>query len=184
MLQESPKKKRYVLLTLSNGLSLFRAPLAFLFLQEHVGLRLTAILLAMITDSVDGYVARRFRSASKFGAILDPAMDKFFVYFALAALLQEGKISLLESLAMVSRDFSVVGYGFCMAALKRWGNIEFKALRWGKVATSLQFVVLMGLVLNMSFPWGLFAGFVVMGFLALVELLQGNRSFLAPSKSA
>ena len=33
----------------------------------------------MFTDSIDGYIARRSKSVSRFGAILDPAMDKFFV---------------------------------------------------------------------------------------------------------
>ena len=78
--------------TASNSLSFIRAPLAFLFLQENPTLRMLAVLLAMITDMTDGHLARRSQSTSRFGAILDPAMDKFFVYFAMMTLLLENKM--------------------------------------------------------------------------------------------
>ena len=67
-------------MSFSNTLSLLRAPLALLFLVEKPYLRLIAILLAMLTDSFDGYLARRSSSVTQLGTILDPAMDKFFVF--------------------------------------------------------------------------------------------------------
>jgi CDP-diacylglycerol---glycerol-3-phosphate 3-phosphatidyltransferase len=165
------------LLTISNSLSFIRAPLAFLFLQESPMLRLTAILLAMLTDSIDGYVARRSQSTSRFGAILDPAMDKFFVYFALAIFYIEGRMSPLEMSAMLSRDFFVLLYGSCMVMFGRWRQIEFRAIRWGKVTTALQFIVLIGLTLQIHIPWMVYASFLVMGFLAFIELLQISNPF-------
>src|SRR3989344_287702 len=102
------------MITISNSLSFFRAPLAFLFLQTNPSLRLFAVVLAALTDCIDGYVARRYQSISKFGAILDPAMDKFFVYFALAIFYREGEISSWEIAAMASRDFSLCLYGLIM----------------------------------------------------------------------
>ncbi len=160
------------MLTVSNSLSFVRAPLALLFLQTSPQLRLLAIVLAMITDSIDGYVARRNQSTSRFGAILDPTMDKFFVYFALCTLFLEGKVSSLETAAMLSRDFFLCLYGSVMLATFRWKTIVFRAIRWGKVTTALQFIVLMGLVLNVPFPWYLFATFLVMGWLAFLELFR------------
>ena len=163
-------------MTLSNSLSFIRVPLAFLFLQESPYLRLFAILLAMVTDSVDGYLARRSRSASRFGAILDPATDKFFVYFALTVLFLEEKIALWQAAAMLSRDVFLCFYGIFMAATGRWNTIVFRAIRWGKVTTALQFIVLMGLVLQFSFSWIAYAAFVAMGWLAFIELFQVSGS--------
>ncbi len=171
-----------MIFTLSNGLSFLRAPLAFLFLQENATLRLLAIFLAMATDSIDGYLARRNRSVTRFGAILDPTMDKFFVYFALAAFYLEGRIGGLEAIAMLSRDVFLILYGFFMTAFRQWSKIEFRAIRWGKATTALQFAVLMGLAAQAVFPWVLFTAFVAMGFLAFVELLQIHNPF-APSRS-
>jgi CDP-diacylglycerol--glycerol-3-phosphate 3-phosphatidyltransferase len=168
------------MMTLSNSLSFVRVPLAFLFLQERTDLRLLAILLAMITDSIDGYLARRSQSVSRFGAILDPAMDKFFVYFALSVLFFEGRIVLWQAAAMLSRDFFLCLYGIFMTATGRWKTIVFRAIRWGKVTTALQFIVLMGLVLEFSFSWIAFAAFIAMGWLAFLELLQiSNRESTA-----
>lgn len=165
------------LLTLSNILSFIRAPIAFLFLQESPVLRLAAILLAMITDSCDGYFARKTRSASRFGAILDPAMDKFFVYFALTVYFLEGRLTSIELSAMLSRDFFLILYGLLMLVLGRRHFIEFRAIRWGKVTTALQFLVLIGLTLQFPISWIIDASFLLMGFLAFIELLQISNPF-------
>lgn len=168
-----------MIFTLSNSLSFIRAPLAFLFLQESSTLRLLAIFLAMATDSIDGYLARRSSGATRFGAILDPAMDKFFVYFALTVFFFEGRVSPLEMSAMLSRDFFLLLYALFMTAFRRWDNVEFRAIRWGKVTTALQFGVLLGLAVEAQFPWALFAAFVAMGLLAFAELLQIYNPFSA-----
>lgn len=164
------------MLTASNSLSFIRAPLAFLFLQEDPLLRILAILLAMITDSIDGYVARRSKSVSQFGTILDPAMDKFFVYFAMIALFFENRMAPWEVAAMLSRDFFLCLYGLLMIASGRWKQVVFRAIRWGKITTGLQFVVLIGLVMEITFPWYLFASFILMGWLAFLELFQIRTS--------
>ncbi len=162
--------------TASNSLSFIRAPLAFLFLQDNPSLRILAIILAMLTDSVDGYLARRSQSVSRFGAILDPAMDKFFVYFAMIALSLESKLAPWEMATMLSRDFFVCLYGLFMVACGKWRNIVFRAIRWGKLTTALQFIVLIGVVLDFSFPWYIFASFILMGWLAFLELFQVQTS--------
>lgn len=165
------------LLTVSDSLSFIRAPLALLFLQENVFLRLCAIFLAMVTDMIDGYLARRNRSTSRFGAILDPTMDKFFVYFALTIFFSEGTLKPLAMIAVLSRDIALLFYGFCMMVFGRLNRIEFRSIRWGKISTSFQFCLLIGLTLGISIPWGFYACFVVMGILALVELFQLSSPF-------
>jgi CDP-diacylglycerol--glycerol-3-phosphate 3-phosphatidyltransferase len=164
------------MLTASNSLSFIRAPLAFLFLQDNSTLRIIAIILAMVTDSIDGYLARRSQSVTRFGAILDPTMDKFFVYFAMTVLFLETRLAPWEMAAMLSRDFFLCLYGIFMVVAGRWKTIVFRAIRWGKVTTALQFVVLVGVVMDVSFPWYVFAGFVVMGWLAFLELFQIRTS--------
>lgn len=157
------------MITLSNSISFSRAPLALLFLAEAPSLRLLAIFLAMLTDGIDGYLARRYRSTSLFGAILDPIMDKFFVYFALGILFVEGKIASWEVAAMISRDFFLCIYAISILITKKWKKVVFRSVRWGKITTALQFIVLIGLVFGVSFPWPLFASFIAMGWLAFLE---------------
>lgn len=163
------------MITISNSLSFLRAPLAFLFLQANPTLRLLSVVLAMLTDCIDGYLARRTQSTSKFGAILDPAMDKFFVYFVLASLCIEGRIELWEAALMLSRDAFLGLYGFLMLLTNRWKTIVFRAIRWGKITTALQFVTLIGLVYEMHFSWVLYLTFFCLGALGFLELLQSKK---------
>lgn len=160
------------MITVSNSLSFLRAPLAFLFLQANPFIRLSAILLAMITDCIDGYLARRTQSASRFGAILDPTMDKFFVYFSLSILFLDGHVSLWQAAAMLARDGFLCLYGLLMFLMGRWKLVVFRAIRWGKVTTALQFAVLSGLTFQIIFPWQVYAAFLAAGALAFGELIQ------------
>jgi CDP-diacylglycerol--glycerol-3-phosphate 3-phosphatidyltransferase len=158
------------MLSISNGLSFLRAPLAFLFLVENTPLRIIAILLAMVTDSIDGYLARRRSAVTQFGAILDPAMDKFFVFFVLGILIIEGQIEVWQSLAMISRDFFLGAFGIYLSLSGLWKTYECKAIRWGKATTALQFLTLIGLALRLSLPAYLYFIFILFGLLAFIEL--------------
>jgi phosphatidylglycerophosphate synthase len=166
------------LITLSNALSFVRAPLAFVFLQENTTLRLLAIVLAMVTDSIDGYFARRRCSVSRFGTVLDPTMDKFFVYFVLVVFYFEQRISVLQIGAMLSRDVALFVYSTLMTLTGKFSSIQFNAIRWGKITTALQFVVLMCLTSGFSISFGIYLSFVVMGLLAFIELVARNNPFL------
>ncbi|MBS0621240.1 MAG: CDP-alcohol phosphatidyltransferase family protein [Verrucomicrobia bacterium] len=163
------------MLSLSNSLSFLRAPLAFLFLVESTTVRIVAILLAMITDSVDGYLARRCQSVTRFGAILDPAMDKFFVIFALSVFLIEGRLELWQACAMIARDFFLCLFGLYLGLKGQWESYRCRAIRSGKVTTALQFLVLIGLSLGYLFPSYIYLIFILFGTLAFIELYQIRR---------
>ena len=171
------------MLNLHNSLSFLRAPLAFLFLIENTTFRILAILLAMLTDSIDGYLARRFKAVSRFGAILDPAMDKFFVFFALTILVLEEKLMVWQALAMISRDFFLLLFGLYLSLTGHWENYRFTSIRWGKVTTALQFLVLIGLTLSLFFPGYFYGIFILFGLLAFIELWQMKNSVLAKAKA-
>jgi CDP-diacylglycerol--glycerol-3-phosphate 3-phosphatidyltransferase len=164
------------MLSLSNSLSLLRAPLAFLFLVENTAFRIAAILLAMLTDSIDGYLARRRKAVTRLGAILDPAMDKFFVFFTLGVLFFEGHLEIWQACAMISRDFFLCVFGLYLSVTGYWENYQFTAIRWGKVTTALQFLVLVGLTLGIAFPSYLYGIFVLFGLLAFIELWQIKKN--------
>ncbi len=159
------------MLNLSNILSLSRAGFALAFLQHNPWIRLVAIGLAMCTDFFDGYIARRQRTTTQFGAILDPVMDKFFVLFAGGVFFFEDKLSLLGLAALLSRDISLCLFGVFLLLVRGWKGYEVKAIWWGKITTVAQFVVLICLTLNFVFPFWVYLIFVAMAFLAFLELL-------------
>jgi CDP-diacylglycerol---glycerol-3-phosphate 3-phosphatidyltransferase len=156
--------------TLSNFLSLLRGPLALLFMINHPTYRSLSIILAMATDGLDGYLARRSRTVSQLGAFLDPLMDKLFVFFAVGVLVSEAKIEIWQALALISRDFAVLLFGLYLTMRGTWSNFQFRSIWSGKIATTLQFFVFLGLTLNIFIPLYIYWCFIILGLLALCEL--------------
>ncbi|MCL5435528.1 MAG: CDP-alcohol phosphatidyltransferase family protein, partial [Patescibacteria group bacterium] len=70
------------MLLIPNSFSLARIPLGiavWIRASEHsIGSVLSLIALAMLSDMLDGYLARRLHSCTLFGVILDPWCDKVF----------------------------------------------------------------------------------------------------------
>lgn len=163
------------MLTVPNLITLLRLPLAFVFLNDNITYRACALLFAMISDALDGYVARRYGAASRLGTLLDPLMDKFFVFFVLSILFTENRLTLWEAAAMVCRDFSVIIFGLYLAWKGALGKYEFRAIWCGKITTFLQFSVLVGMTLHANFPPFVFFTFVVLGLCALGELYFAQR---------
>ena len=161
--------------TLPNLLTCFRLPLGFAFLSTDLRLRIAAVLLAMLTDSLDGFLARRYRSASHFGAVIDPAMDKFFVIFGLTIYLLEQKLQLWQACAMLSRDFFLIVFGVYLGLSGHFQAYQCKSVRWGKVSTALQFCALIALTLNLNLPWVLYAIFILLGGLTFKELRPSQK---------
>lgn len=160
------------MLSLSNSLSLLRAPLALLFLVESTSCRIAAIILAMLTDTFDGYLARKRQAVTRFGAVLDPAMDKFFVLFALIVFYTEGKIEIWQGISMIARDFFLCAFGIYLSLAGFWEKYRVTSIRWGKISTALQFIVLIGLSIGIVFPSYLYGIFILFGLLAFIELWQ------------
>jgi len=158
--------------SLSNGLSLLRAPLALLFFSHSIVFRLSAIILAMFTDALDGFLARKRRSTTQLGAILDPAMDKLFVFIALGVLLAEGQFAIWQAAAMITRDVFVCIFGIYLKLSGKWQAYQFRSIRWGKATTALQFLVLCLLTLHVAIPPLAYTIFFLFGLLAFVELFQ------------
>ena len=154
--------------TVSNGLSFLRFPLAFLFLIQNSYVRFIAIVLAMITDNLDGYIARKYKTITFFGTILDPLADKFFVYFGLISLNYEGMLLPWQLVSMLARDIAVVLFGFWALVSKK--SFQVKSFKIGKLFTALQFLALIALVFHVFLPNFVFYIFYILGLLAFFEL--------------
>jgi len=159
-------------MTPSNLLSLLRGPLALLFIVDHVTVRSAAILLAMVSDCIDGYLARRYGHVSKMGIILDPVMDRVFVYTVSVILLMEKKVVMWQLALMMSRDGCHLLFALYLTLKKRWDSIKFGAVRWGKIITTLQFIFLLLIVFSVPIPDVSYLAFVLLGLSFSGELLQ------------
>jgi CDP-diacylglycerol--glycerol-3-phosphate 3-phosphatidyltransferase/cardiolipin synthase len=139
---------RHRILTAPNLLSLSRFPLAVAFVAvEGTVVRTVLLVLASLTDLLDGWLARRGQS-SRVGALLDPIADKTFVLAAISAFLVDGGLSTRDYFIVISRDLAI-GVGFIVAYFTPGLEPgDFKARLPGKLVTVLQLLALLALVLR------------------------------------
>lgn len=108
--------------------------------------------LAVITDALDGWLARRQGLNSLFGKFLDPLADKLIVMAILIVLVDMDRVPAWLVILIIARELSIstlrsiaVGQGMIIAAG-----------RGGKDKTAIQMVALLLLVLH--FPYYLYFG--------------------------
>ena len=99
--------------------------------------------IAAASDSLDGYLARRFRQKTVMGAFLDPLADKLIVTAALVSLVQIGELSAWVAMVVIAREFAVTGLRM-VAAVQ--GTV-IPASKWGKAKTASQMLAIAALIL-------------------------------------
>jgi cardiolipin synthase len=135
--------ERSSLWSLPNMLSVSRLFLAAAFaIIPAREARLGLILAASLTDFLDGWIARRSSTISKWGELIDPITDRVFVFTALSVLLFERTITNLEYFVVLSRDLATA-IAFVIARSVAWLRpVAFRARFAGKVVTALQLITL------------------------------------------
>lgn len=99
-------------------------------------------LLAGLTDWLDGYLARRWKIESDFGAFLDPVADKLMVATVLILLVEDASQWWLTVPAVI-----IIGREITISALREWmanlGSRAKVAVSYlGKVKTTMQITAL------------------------------------------
>lgn len=129
-------------------------------------LALVIFILGVISDAVDGYIARKSKQQSKAGLILDPLGDKLLLMSAYIFLSQLSHFSLQFPLwvtfIVISRDLIIIMGTLVIYMVRQ--KIEIYPTRWGKLTTTFQMlsVILLLLQSNLSFlSWWLAVIFTV-----------------------
>ena len=139
---------RATLFTLPNLVSTSRFALALGFVAvDAAPVRLALIGIASVTDVLDGWLARRAKLVTRFGAMLDPIADRFFVLCVVVGYVAGSQLTPLEAALIMLRDMMSV-IGFFVARTVSWlRDIPFRARLIGKLVTAAQlftfFVVLL-----------------------------------------
>lgn len=122
--------------------------------------------LAGITDSFDGYLARKWGQTSRLGAFLDPVADKLIVATALVLLvtrsdqpvyhlagfsIQSDAIVALVAIVIIGREIAVSALREWMAEIGARRKVAVSGL--GKLKTILQILGLSFLLYRWNFLW-------------------------------
>lgn len=154
------------------------APLFFVMLLSDGGqdtpLRVWAAIVfvvAIVTDSADGIIARRQDLVTDFGKLVDPIADKVLIGGALVALSILGELPWYVTVLIMVREIGITVFRFAVLS-----DRVIPASRGGKVKTVLQAVA----ITLALFPWWQLVGdwahwvnAVLMGAALVATVLSG-----------
>jgi CDP-diacylglycerol--glycerol-3-phosphate 3-phosphatidyltransferase len=103
-------------MTTANKITLLRVVMIPIFMaavlvkEEYAQfIALAIFILASLTDSIDGYVARKYNQSTNFGIFLDPLADKLLVTSAILVFVERGQMPSWAAMIIIAREFAVTG---------------------------------------------------------------------------
>lgn len=105
-------------------------------------------IIASLTDTLDGFIARKYNLVSNFGKFMDPLADKLLVSTALICFVSipDNPMPVWGVIVIISREFIISGFRLVAAN----EGIVLAASWWGKVKTTVQMVMSVLLIVNFS----------------------------------
>jgi len=113
-------------------------------------LALFIFVLGVISDGLDGFVARKAKLQSKAGLVLDPLGDKLLLLSAFIFLSPISKLSLKFPLwvtfIVISRDAIIILGAVVIYMVKQ--TLDVYPTKWGKLTTIFQMLSVIGILLQ------------------------------------
>lgn len=142
-------------LTIPNLITLFRIIIIPVFVlafilpdyQYRSLLLVSLFILAGISDWFDGFLARRLKQQSAFGAFLDPVADKLMVATAMILLVMSPPGMEKPGLLIVFPAIVIIGREIAISALREWmakvgAQTKVKVSFIGKLKTASQLLAI------------------------------------------
>lgn len=131
-------------MTIPNLITAFRiimVPVFVIYLiNDRLNAALVVFLVCMISDGIDGMVARLFNQKSRLGAYLDPLADKTLLVTAFVLLGVKGYLPSWFTVTAIARDVMIL-LGVVVIHLNRL-EIKIRPSAVSKINTCFQFITL------------------------------------------
>jgi cardiolipin synthase len=147
--------------------------LCFFFVDRQ--LAFWVIMLAGITDILDGYIARSRNLITETGALLDPLADKTLVVVVIATLVLDGSMNGLIGVILCLRELGMIIGG---TMLHYQGKQTVSANAFGKITTVFYYVLFFLMFygwLDRQYTDLLFLGLILLSLLVTIRYLLGIR---------
>ncbi len=151
----------------------------------HLDRAVWVFALAVVSDAVDGYIARVHSQMTTLGSFLDPLADKLLLTTAFISLAAIGNLPVRLPpwipLIVISRDIIIV-LGAALIQMNT-GHLNIRPSVWGKLTTFLQMATILGILAGfpgIRFLWWLMIAFTLISGWKYVQqgmelLNQNNR---------
>ena len=109
---------------------------------------LVLLIIAGLSDALDGYLARAFGWKTRLGSIMDPIADKFLIASAFLVLTVQGAVPIWVTAIILSRDLIIFSGAIAYRFLYK--DLEIAPSMLSKINTAMQIFGLIFLVLSLS----------------------------------
>jgi cardiolipin synthase len=150
-------------------------------LYHRLNIAFVVFILAVITDGLDGYIARTRKEKTKFGAIMDPIADKMLIGSAFISLsLVSGlpdyiKMPVYVPIIIISRDVIIL-MGAAIIYLVT-GNLNIRPTVMGKITTFCQMLTIITVLLGFIYAnwvWNITVAITVISGLDYIRIGSGQ----------
>ncbi len=142
-------------MNIANKITLFRVFLVPVFVIaqymdfSYSNFIATAIfIIAALTDTLDGHLARSRNLVTNFGKFVDPLADKILVSAALISLVELNKVPAWVVIIIIAREFTITGFRVLAAS----EGVTIAASPLGKFKTITQLIAIPLLLMD-NFPF-------------------------------
>lgn len=162
-------------MTTANKITILRMVLIPVYLVlAYLGLTwwaLAVYIVACITDTVDGYIARHYNQVTNIGKFMDPLADKMLVLAAMVYFTEQGLMPAWAVIIVLLREFAVSGLRMIAVEQRR-----VIAAAWsGKIKTT---VTMIGLGVILVFGEIEILRWIVVALILLATLYSGAEYFI------
>ena len=142
----------------------------------HKWVALALFIIASLTDTLDGYLARRDNLVTNFGKFMDPLADKLLVCAAMICLIEVGKLPSWIVIIIISREFIISGFRLVASD----NGIVIAASYWGKFKTVSQMALIIVLIMDLGGVWNVVG--TVLTWVALLLTVVSLIDYIAKNK--
>ncbi len=145
---------------------------------------LIIFIAASLTDTLDGYIARKYNLITDFGKFMDPLADKLLVCSAMICLVAKDQLQAWVVIVIVAREFVISGFRLVASD----NGIVIAASMWGKVKTVFQMVMIIVLLLDIRNMFFYVLGQIlvytslVLTVISLVDYILKNKQVFGTQK--
>ena len=137
-------------MNLPNKLTIFRIILIPIclwllfadYVPYHYFFAMLAFIIASVTDTLDGRIARKYNLVTDFGKFMDPLADKMLVCSILICFIDLGFAHSIAIVCIIFREFAISSLR--LVALSN-GKVVAANI-WGKIKTTVQMVAIVGML--------------------------------------
>ena len=128
-------------------------------------------VLASITDSIDGYIARSRNMVTDFGRFIDPVADKLLITAAVLALVQHGVLNGWFAFIIIGRELIITGFRLIVSDR----GVVLAANAWGKLKMVFQTVAISFMIIEIKFVTdsAITLGDVLMSIAVVLTVISG-----------